>query len=535
MAVKFEAKLGRMSMAEIWQEYCGFLDLSMESYMKIQRRLLEEQLIKLDGCALGRRLFGDAHPRTMEEFRAVVPLTTFEDYADLLLPHREDVLPAPPVTWLKTTWEGGSSPAKTAPYSEGMLATYTSNILAALLLSTSTSRGRFNVKRGERVLYALAPLPYATGLFPTLIDKEISLRFMPSVKEAQKMSFSDQSRVGFKQALGRGIDLFFGMSSIIYGVSRNLSELGNANAAGGLRAAMQMSPRMLIRYLSARYRCKRDNRPMLPRDLFDLKGFVCVGTDSSLYKDELEQFWGIRPLEIAGGTEPSCLGTETWSRDGLVFFPDNCFYEFIPEEEMRRNLADRSYIPQTCLMDELVANECYELVITVLKGGAFARYRVGDVYRCLRLRNTVDKLDLPQFEYVDRVPTVIDILGFTRITERELTRVIELSHLRIGDWFAVKEYDAQNRSFLHLYVELAAGAPESEAVGKQIIREHLSTYFKYYDGDYADLKKILGLDPLRVTILKTGSIAAYTEQTGNPVPHVNPPAGALRALIPSMR
>ena len=72
-------------------------------------------------------------------------------------------------------------------------------------------------------------------------------------------------------------------------------------------------------------------------------------------------------------------------------------------------------------------------------------------------------------------------------------------------------------------------------MGKQIIREHLSTYFKYYDGDYADLKKILGLDPLRVTILKTGSIAAYSKQSGNPVPHVNPPAGTLRALIPSMR
>lgn len=533
--MKFESKLGRMPMSEIWQEYCGFLDLSIEGYMKIQRRLLGEQLIKLDGCALGRRLFGDAHPRTVEEFRAAVPLTTFEDYADLLLAHRADVLPEPPAVWLKTTWEGGTSPAKTAPYSEGMLETYTSNILAAMLLSTSTERGRFNVKRRERVLYALAPLPYATGLFPMLIDKEISLRFMPPVKEAQKMAFTEQSRVGFKQALSHGIDLFFGMSSIIYGVSRNLSELGSANAAGGLRAAMQMSPRMLVRYLSARYRCKRDNRPMLPRDLFDLKGFVCVGTDSVLYKDELEQFWGIRPLEIAGGTEPSCLGTETWSRDGLVFFPDNCFYEFIPEDEMQRNLANPSYTPQTCLMDDLIAGECYELVITVLKGGAFARYRVGDVYRCLRLRNPIDKLELPQFEYVDRVPTVIDILGFTRITERELTRVIELSHLRIGDWFAVKEYDEQNRSFLHLYVELAPGVMESEAVGKQIIREHLSTYFKYYDGDYKDLKKILGLDPLRVTMLKTGTIADYARKTGSPVPRVNPPTTALRALTRTVR
>lgn len=29
---------------EIWDQYCGFLDLSMEEYMKIQRRLMEEQI-----------------------------------------------------------------------------------------------------------------------------------------------------------------------------------------------------------------------------------------------------------------------------------------------------------------------------------------------------------------------------------------------------------------------------------------------------------------------------------------------------------
>ena len=40
----FEEKLTNQEYDRIWQEYCGFLDLDMASYMKIQRRLLEEQI-----------------------------------------------------------------------------------------------------------------------------------------------------------------------------------------------------------------------------------------------------------------------------------------------------------------------------------------------------------------------------------------------------------------------------------------------------------------------------------------------------------
>ena len=76
------------------------------------------------------------------------------------------------------------------------------------------------------------------------------------------------------------------------------------------------------------------------------------------------------------GTEPSIIGTETWTRNGMYFFPDTCFYEFITEKDMLHNYEDPTFTPPTYLMDEVVPGEKYELVITVLKGGAFARYRV---------------------------------------------------------------------------------------------------------------------------------------------------------------
>jgi hypothetical protein len=80
-------------------------------------------------------------------------------------------------------------------------------------------------------------------------------------------------------------------------------------------------------------------------------------------------------MEMFAGTEPACIATETWNKNGLYFFPDACFYEFIPQLEMNKNLDDPSYVPKTVLMNEVAAGELYELVISVFKGGAFARYR----------------------------------------------------------------------------------------------------------------------------------------------------------------
>ena len=32
----------------------------------------------------------------------------------------------------------------------------------------------------------------------------------------------------------------------------------------------------------------------------------------------------------------------SWNRNGLYFFPDACFYEFMPQDEMYRNMEDRN-------------------------------------------------------------------------------------------------------------------------------------------------------------------------------------------------
>ena len=529
--LKFEQKLKTLSQEEIWQEYCGFLDLSIDEYMQIQNRLMEEQIALWSNCALGQRFLKGKKLNSIEEFRQQIPLTTYEDYADILLPKQGSMLPDEPIIWIQTTWEGGRHPIKVAPYTKSMLDTYRNNVLACMILSTTETKGKFDVKARDTFLYGLAPLPYATGLFPLALNDEIDIDFLPPVKEAVQMSFGERNKKGFKMGLSRGIDFFFGLGSVAYFVSLSLTNMRSSGDNGKNSGLSGCSVPMLARLAKAKYRCSKENRELLPKDLFDLKGFMVAGTDNNSYKDDLEQLWGVRPMELFAGTEPSCIGTETWTRDGMYFFPDTCFYEFIPEQEMMRSLADTMYQPKTYLMNEVIPGEKYELVISVLKGGAFVRYRVGDVYRCVGLENPTDGTRIPRFHYIDRIPTVIDIAGFTRITENSIQNVIALSHLQIADWVAAKEYNQEKRPLMHLYVEMESQSLASQALSKEILRQHLSVYFKYVDQDYQDLKRILGVDPLEITILRCGTFAEYQRKTGKQLRKMNPSAYDIKDLL----
>ena len=523
-------KLQKQQYEEIWSQYCGFLDLKMDEYMNIQKRLMEEQMSLWSKCELGRSILKGKKPQNIQEFRQMVPLTTYDDYADILLRKQADSLPGNPVIWIQTTWEGGKHPIKVAPYTRSMLDTYSNNVIACLLLATSHERGKFEYEEGDKMLYSLAPLPYATGLLPLLLGEQTDIKFLPEVKEAVNMTFSQRNKLGFKLALKKDVELFFGLGSVTYAVSQSLSSMSGSGSLE-LSSLFKYKPHMLYRMIKAKYKCKKEGRPLKPKDLFSLKGFMVAGTDNHCYKDELEDLWGVRPMEIFAGTEPSVVGTETWSRNGMYFFPDSCFYEFIAEADMLRNEENPAYVPPTCLMDEVIPGEKYELVITVLKGGAFARYRCGDVYRCVGLSSREDKTQIPRFEYVDRVPSIIDIAGFTRISETGIRNAIQLSKMPVYDWVATKEYNENNRPFLHLYVEVERMAFAQNAISSDILKEVLTTYFKYIDQDYRDLKKILGMDPLVVTILRCGTFDAYKGKTGKKIRHMNPYHYDLMELI----
>ncbi|MCH4208385.1 MAG: GH3 auxin-responsive promoter family protein [Solobacterium sp.] len=510
--MRFEEKLKKKSRSKIWAEYCGFLDMSMQDYMYIQNRLMQEQIKEWSRSGLGQKLLNGQKPESFEDLRRILPITTYDDYADVLLNRREDMLCDIPAVWIQTTWEGGLKPIKVAPYTTAMLDTYRHNLLSALIMATSTHEGDFDIEPYDRVLYGGAPLPYATGLMPSLFDQDIHLTWLPDSNTNSELSFNQRIKKGFSMALSGGLDYFFGIGSVANYITESFGKSGHSG--GGANISIGNA----FRYARAKYLSKRDGRAIVPGDIFHLKAFFYAGTDARFYRERLTRAWHIKPLELAAGTEQTCIGAEGNDDKGMIFFPDSCFYEFIPENEMRRSLRDPSYVPRTCLMNEVCAGENYAIVISVLHGGAFMRYRIGDVYHCMLAGNGT----LPRFTFVDREPNVIDIAGFTRITKASMKEVIRLSHLKLGDWILKKEYDEKNNPFLHMYVEIPPETQEDEVTVTEVLTERLSVYFRYFDSDYGDLQKLLGIEPLSITVLKYGTIASYETSTGREIDRINP-------------
>ena len=385
---------------------------------------------------------------------------------------------------------------KKAPYNRKMLDVFRDRVAACLLLSTSTGKCEFATENGDKMLYGLAPLPFITGLVPAMLDESLDMEILPPAQEAVKMSFSERNKKGFQLATEKGVDIFFGLGSVAYKVSKSLSAVtGKEN--------------------------------LKPKDLFKLKGFLVAGTDNHCYKDDLEELWGVRPIELFAGTEASAVGIEIWSKNGMYFFPDTCFYEFIHKDDMYRCMQDADFTPKTCLMDEVVPGEEYELVISVLHGGAFVRYRSGDMFRCVAIGDEAERIYLPRFEYVDRAPDVIDLAGFTRITEKEMEKVIACSGLTLEGWALIKDYAPNKHPFLHLYVEPAQGM----TVAEEEIKKAVDNSFRQMDADYADLKRLLGMNPLGVTVLQSGAFEVYRQECQMEFPKFNPDKKRLKQLL----
>lgn len=495
---------------ELWRKYCGFLDLSLPRFMNIQRHLLLEQLELLGNCEMGRKVMAGAQPRTLAEFREQVPLTTYSDYAPYLQEQREEALPAKPLLWQRTSGIWGEHECKWAPMSERMYQEMGSALFAALIFATCKRKYDIRLGDEEKILYALAPPPYATGCWARRADEELPLRFLPPLEDAEEMSFEERVQRGFQQALTEGLDFVFGLPSVLVTLGEQLSQ-------GGQRLnllSMLGRPRLLMRLAKGLLKSKLARRPLLPKDLWNLRGVAIGGAESSIYRQKIREMWGKDPLDGYGSTEGLLIAVQTWDREGMTFLPNLNFLEFIPEEERLKASLSPGYQSKTCLLNEVTPGQSYELVITNLLGGAFVRYRMGDLVRFTALRNEKLDIDLPQMVFHSRSDGFLDLAGFTRLTERVIGEAIQRSGVVCQEWVARKE--GQDSPVLHLYLELKENGSTPDDIGPEAAREAIHYHLKRLDAPYADLEEMLHLKPLRVTILPYGAFHRYAgEQRAN--------------------
>ena len=508
----------------IWDKYCGFAKLDWEEFRYVQDRLLEEQIELLSGCSLGKRIFGGRPPRTVEEFRRFTPMTTYEDYSDYLLEKREDVLSDKPKFWVCTSWKGTKDPVKWAPYSETMIRENAKAFMAAVIFAT-TNEGKINLREGDKFFYGMAPLPYLTGLAPYGIMQEIALEYLPDLEKAEKMDFMERNKEGFKLGLEKGIDIFFGLSSVLVKIAESFSQnlKGEHDSSSGSRSGVGM--KTALRVGKGLAKSKIAGRELLPKDVWDIKGIICAGTDTSLFKDKIEHYWGRRPLEIYGGTELSIVATEVAGSEGLLFFPDVNYLEFIPEEESRKSQHRPEYVPETLLLNELEVGKRYEIVTTKLKGGTFVRYRVGDLIRVVAPARPEMGILMPQIRYEDRISNVIDLAGFTRLTEVTISDAIMRTGVGVNNWVARKELGAEG-PYLHLYLE------PLRSMDKTAVEKAVHARLSEIDQDFRDYEQMLGRRPMKLSLLAPGTFKEYARAAGSSIfSRMNPDAQFVEGLL----
>jgi hypothetical protein len=294
-----------------------------------------------------------------------------------------------------------------------------------------------------------------------------------------------------------------------------------------------MTPKALLRVARALIKATLRGRAVQPRDIWNVKGVLCGGTDTSIFKDKVAESWGRAPLEAYVATEFGGIATQSLSYEGLTFFPETNFWEFISEKDYRAFIEDPGYMPRSYTMDEVQPDTEYVLVGTNFCGGALMRYILGDLVKFTSLEDARAGVHLPQMTFISRIDGLIDVGGFTRLTEKTIWSAIESSGVPYEEWCIRKESEA-GKPVLRLYLETRDGNSSATAIGELI---HAS--LKDLDRPYRDLEELTGLKPLSICLLSKGTFHRYFEErqaAGADLahlkpPHVNPGDPVVRNLL----
>jgi len=452
---------------DLWDLCCGYTSLDIEQFMAIQERLLLEQIQLMSRCKLGQKLMAGYTPTTMEEFRQRVPLTAYQDYCPSLAEKKDADLPSPPMAWARTSGKTGEGAGcKWIPlaknYSEELSAImYGLGVLAGCKERGDTSP----LPPDPKLVYSVAPRPYFTGYMATMLEQQSPMHYLPPVELAEKLAFDERVKLSFEHALSEGIDYFFGLSMVLAIVGEKF-----VNSSGKTNILPLLSkPKSLLRLGKGLLKSKLARRPLMPKDLWNIKGIICGGLDSTVYREKIKELWGRYPLDVYASTEGGIIATQTWNYKDMTFIPNLNFLEFIPEREQLRYRMDPDYKPQTVLLSEVNPGESYEMVISNFHGGALMRYRTGDMIKITSLHNAETEINLPQMLFERRIDDLLDFFVI-RLTEKTIWQAIEESGISYKDWVAYKEEGAP---VLKLFIETKDGCEATESEMSANVYHHL--------------------------------------------------------------
>lgn len=461
----------------------------------------------------------------MDEFRNLVPLTTYDDYLPDLEPGNENSLPEKPHVWIHTS--GASGSFKRVPYTLEFYNKQLDILMAVFVVACSKGKGRSPLRKGDRVLFNLAPRPYLSGVLASGASERFDLRPIVPPDLHDNMDFKEKVAKGFELSLRNGVDILIAMTSV-------LVKMGNSSSRNSKKGSLLkylLYPTIQYRLARAFLRSRLEKRSILPKDLWPVKALIGWGIDTGIYRELVYKYWGMYPYEFHACTEAGIMAMQNWNKKDMTFIPDSNFFEFIPETEWLESKRNNHYQPRSVLLPEVKPGERYELVITSFYGMPFVRYRLGHLVRITSLHDKEAQVYLPQMVFEARADDLIDIAGFTRISEKTVAQAIANTGLNYEEWSIRKEVK-QGKALLHLYIELDNEYKPAE------IASILHHELKNVDRFYSDLDSMMDIHPLDVTLLRPGTFADYyggkmeagAELSQRRPPRMNAPDDAIREL-----
>jgi hypothetical protein len=485
-----------------WERFTGFRNLSVEQFCEIQEQLLAEQVRTIGASKLGMRLLRMTKPETVEEFRETVPITTYSDYTKYLDPSAREDLPAFEYMWAHTT--GAQARYKYVPYTRRAYTRMLDNLMGAFLLSTAREPGDVRIGPGSSIMYNVPPRPYLSGFAAFGMERRFGLKGVLEPAVAEHMEFKTKIRTNFEAAMERNVDLIISMTSVLVSAGEQFNETitrktksKNSKSRG---SRSKLSWRGKLKLAMAMVKATLKGRKPRAGDVWDAKGIIGWGVDTPIFRDRVEGHWGMSPREIYACTEGGVMGVQGRDAEGMVFNPYMNFVEFLPAKECEMMDKDRSYQGKTHLLSDVVPGEIYEVVISSYYGMPFVRYRLGHQIRFIE--STTASSGLPEFEFLGRSDDRLDIAGFTRIDEKTMWEAVEGTGLPIGSWTARTE-QRDGKSILHLYAEATDEIAQGDA------EEKIHNALREEDDFYRDLEDMLGIRPLEITLLPSGTWDRY--------------------------
>lgn len=422
----------------LWREYCAVVQLPIDQFMDIQNALLSEQLDLVAKNRWYDSFVGGGLPKSIEEYRRVVPLHVWKDYEPHLQPQSLNGYTGDLQCWVHTSWSHGSY--KKVPWARRFFDAQCRHAIAAMMMSVARYEGDIRLNKNFRVFPVLPDAPFASAWLETgVLQREIVTSNLDTQKDNTGLTMAQRIQEGIWRSMEPGVDCVIGMASTLLFARREFEKMVAKTSFRQLLS--QVGTRAAFKWALGIMRRTITGQPWEPKSLLAPKSVITWGADTSILTPTLEAQWGAPVFQLYASSEGGVMAMQDWRRKGLVPLPTSVFMEFRPADAPPDGEA-------TVLMNELEIGQLYEPVITSFYGMPFLRLRQGDLLR-MEGRN---EHGVPLFEFHSRADDIIDLGSIARIDTVTLTEALYMVGINEGEWVARKEW-TDSRPVMSLYVD----------------------------------------------------------------------------------